>query len=202
MEPQQGSKHKKTGKVKRSEAQVDAFQRLGSAPSFEGVPARALDDSVMQKNQRRAPTPAMTASEGGEISSLPWPMEEKQLGGRTHKVLAATSQDTLSDTKRVFPLIEMEFSRLRAWSQTKEISIQHAREMCPTGAVYAQDEDFQTLLLPHEDEAGRGKKFGLKKFITEVLARHNGARASTLARYQRYEGSRQKKRSRSGDHTD
>jgi hypothetical protein len=68
-------------------------------------------------------------------------MKEEQLGGRAHTVLAATSNDTLADTKRIFPLIELEFSQLRAWSQTKEISIEHARKMCPVGAAYAKDED-------------------------------------------------------------
>ena len=187
MNPLDKPRNNEQERRERPARERDRAQRVAEQ---DGTPARLMDQHSPKRNPPTAPV-----SERNEIANLPWPMKEERLGGRAHTVLAATSNDTLADTLRIFPIIEQEFSQLRAWSQTKEISIEHARKMCPVGTAYAKDEDFRTLLLPYEDEAGRGKKFGPKKFVAQMLGRHIGVRASTLERYQRHEGSRQKKRS-------
>ena len=126
--------------------------------------------------------PSAPRSEWAEAANLPW------LDG-------TSSNDTCSDTQKMYELLEPEVHNLKILLQNQNISKEQVRKKFPIIGVCAKDEDLE--LLMNRDEASgdvRRKKVGTKRWIAGVLAKCSGAGPLMHERYQRYNGSRKKKK--------
>lgn len=174
---------------------------IGVSSPTPGLPNGVLTPNdvpgrPMRKVQRIAPEEAKQIAEAPGVA---WEVEEKQIDGKSYRVLAGPSNNTARATNMAWKGLEKDACQVIAVTQSRNMSIQAVRRNFLSINKYASDDAIQKLLDAHEkadheeDERLKLHKFGTQKWIADVIQDFAGVYSSTAQRYRRRINSRQKK---------
>ena len=151
-----------------------------------------------RRAMRKMPRVEAGTEEAKQIAEAPgvaWEIEEIQIDGKSQRVLAGPSNDTVTATEMIWTLLEKEAYHVIAVTQSRDMAIPAVRRNFPRINEWASDYEIQELLdAQEEDEDANLKKFGIQKWIGNVIHNRVGIlSSSTLQRYRRRKNQRQKK---------